>query len=133
ALRRVHRSRVALCNLPGEPLLIKYSWFENRNYILSLEAVLERCKGLDYLLLHMPAYSVDQVLSWLTSASPKLLGNVRDVHLNILVMNIDNIQGKNISGLKRFGKVTCTTAHEAYSNDATREALGVPLHRLLAC
>jgi hypothetical protein len=48
-------------------------------------------------------------------------------------MNIDNIQGKNVSGLKRFGRVTCTTAHEAYTNSATREAMGVPLHRLSVC
>ncbi len=48
-------------------------------------------------------------------------------------MNIDNIQGKNVSGLKRFGKVTCTTAHEAYTNSTTREAMGVPLHRLSVC
>ena len=133
ALRHLHRARVALCALPGDPPLFKYTWFENRNYLLDLESVLKSCGRLEYLLLHIPAYSVNQVLDWLASASPALLTNVREIHLNILLMNIDNIQGKNVSGLKRFGKVTCTTAHDAYANSATREALGVPLHRLSVC
>lgn len=133
ALQPLHRAKVVLCTVPGEPPLLKYSWFENRNYILDLESVLTSCGRLDYLLIHMPAYTVDLVLDWLTSASPALLSNIREIHLNILLMNIDNIQGKNVSGLKRFGKVTCTTAHEAYSNFATRQFMGVPLHRLSAC
>lgn len=133
ALRHIHQARVALCTVPGDPPLLKYSWFENRNYILELESVLRACGQLDYLLIHIPAYTVDQVLDWLISASQTLLSNIREIHLNILLMNIDLIQGKNVAGLKRFGKVTCTTAHEAYTNAATREALGVPLHRLSTC
>jgi hypothetical protein len=80
--------------------------------------------------MHIPAYAVDRVLDWLTSASPTLLSNVREVHLNILLMNIDAIQGKNVSGLERFGSVTATAVHEAYTNSATREMLGVPMHRM---
>jgi len=133
ALRNIHRAKVVLCTVPGEPQLLKYTWFENRDYLLDLESVLKGCKGLDYLQLHMPAYAVNQVLDWLSSTSATLLRDVKDVHLNILVQNIDNMQGKNVSGLKRFGKVTCTTSHEAYSNLATRETLGVPLHRLSVC
>ena len=76
---------------------------------------------------------MNQVYDWLNSTAPTLLRDIKDVHLNILVQNIDNMKGKNVSGLKRFGKVTGTTAHEAYTNLATREALGVPLHRLSTC
>jgi hypothetical protein len=50
-----------------------------------------------------------------------------------MIFNIDLIKGQDIAGLTRFGKVTCTTAHEAYSNSATRAALGVSLHRLVIC
>ena len=132
-LRDIHRARVILCTVPGEPDLLKYTWFENQDLLLNLESVLKSCRGLDYLLLHMPAYAVNQVLGWLHSTSSTLLRDVKDVHLNILVQNIDNMRGQNVLGLKRFGKVTCTTSHEAYSNLATREALGVPLHRLSVC
>ena len=131
ALRHIHRAKVALCTVPGDdPLFLRYTWFNNRNYILNMESVVRGCGRLDYLLIHIPAYALDRVLNWLTATSPTLLKNVREVHLNILLMNIDAIQGKNIAGLKRFGKVTCSTSHEAYSNLVTREFMGVPLHRL---
>jgi hypothetical protein len=47
-----------------------------------------------------------------------------------MLQNIDLIEGQDIEGLKRFGKVTATTAHEAYSNSATRDALGITIHKL---
>jgi len=136
ALRHIHKARVVLCAVPGDKSdnpFVKYSWFENYNYILDLESVLKRCPQLDYLMLHIPEYSVNRMVAWLTSAAPTLLSKIRELHLNILLMNINLIQGKNVAGLKRFGKVTCTTAHEAYTNSTTREAMGVPLHRLSVC
>lgn len=133
ALEDVHRARVALCTAPGEPFILKYSWFKNNNYILDLETLLKCCGHLDYLLLHIPEYMVNQVSDWLALVSPALRRNVRDLQLNVLLQNIDLIQGQNVAGLMPFGKVTCTTAHEAYTNSATRETVGVPLHRLATC
>ena len=130
ALRDIHGAKVVLCAFPGDPPFFKYSWFNNHNYILDLESVLKACTQLDYLLIHIPAIAVDLMVNWLATASPTLLSHIKEIQLNILVMNIDNIQGKNVAGLKRFGKVTCITAHEAYTNSATREMMGVPLHRL---
>jgi len=132
-LRHIHGAKVVLCAFPGDPPFLKYSWFENYNYILDLESVLKACTRLDYLLIHIPAIAVDLMVNWLTSAFPRLLSNIEEIHINILVMNIDNIQGKNVAGLKRFGKVTCITAHEAYTNSATREMMDIPLHRLSVC
>ena len=132
ALRQLHRARVALCAVPGDdPCFFKYTWFDNREYLLDLETVLKKCGRLDYLQVHIPAYAVNRVFDWLTSAAPTLLRNIREVHLNVLLMNIDRVQ--NYRRLLSFGKVTCTTAHEAYSNAATRKAVGVPLHRLSVC
>lgn len=133
ALRHIHGAKVVLCAFPGDPPFFKYTWFNNSNYILDLESVLQACTQLDYLLIHIPAIAVDRMVNWLTLASPTLLSNIREIHLNILVMNIDNIRGKNVTGLKRFGRVTCITAHEAYTNATTREMMGVPLHRLSVC
>lgn len=132
ALQHLHGSKVALCTVPGDPPLLKYTWFKNRNYLLDLEDLLNRCGDLDYLLVHIPEYAVNQVSRWLDSFSPKLR-NVKEVHLNVMVQHIDIGQEQDISGLGRFGKVTCTTAHEAYSNAATRETLGVSLHKLSCC
>ncbi|MBV8856074.1 MAG: hypothetical protein JOZ02_03855 [Acidobacteria bacterium] len=132
ALRRVHGARVVMCTVPGEPLLPKYTWFENSNYILNLNAVLERCRPLDYLLLHVPEYAAasGQMATWLASAGGPLLRKAREVHFNVMVQNIDLIDEGRLRELTHFGRVTCTTAHEAYSNLATREKLGVTLHRL---
>ena len=133
ALGYLHRARVALCTVPGDPPLLKYTWFENRNYLLDLEALLKRCDHLDHFLLHIPEYAINQVLGWLDSATPSLLRNVQETQLNVMLQNIDLIKGQNLAGLKRFGKITCTTAHEAYTNPSTRADLGVSLHRLATC
>lgn len=133
ALGELHQAWVALCAVPGDPVFLKYSWFENSNYILDLKSLLKHCRRLEFLQLHIPECFVNQVLDWLTSASPTLMRDIRELHLNVLLQNIDAIEGQNVKGLMRFGKVSCTTAHEAYTNNATREALGVPLHRLGVC
>jgi hypothetical protein len=134
ALTELHRAKVALCAVPGDdPLFLKYSWFENSNYLLDIEAVLRSCENLDYLQLHIPEYAVNFVSEWLTAASSSLLRNVREIHLNIMLQNIDYIEGQNIAALKRFGTVTATTAHDAYGTIATREALGIAVHKLSVC
>jgi hypothetical protein len=133
ALRELHRSRVSLCTIPYQPPLLKYTWFKNRNYLLDLEALLMRCHHLDFLQLHIPELVVNQTAAWLESTGRALLQNIREVHLNVMLQNIDLFQGHNIQALLPFGKVTCTTAHEAYTNRSTRDSLGVPLHRLSCC
>lgn len=130
-LAGIHRAKVALCAIPGDdPLFLKYTWFENSNYLLDLSAVLRGCTNLEYLQLHIPEYAINRVSEWLKAVSSSLLRNIREIHLNIMLQNIDLIQGQNIAQLKRFGKVTATTAHEAYGNSATRQALGVTVHKL---
>jgi hypothetical protein len=132
ALQKLHGAKVAICTLPGDPPLLKYTWFKNRNYLLDLEELLNRCSNLDYLLIHIPEYAVNQMSDWIGSHLSRLKA-VKEVHLNVLVQNIDLVQGQDLRALKRFGKATCTTAHEGYTNAATREALGVSLHRLSCC
>jgi hypothetical protein len=142
ALHQLHRARVILCAVPGDdPGFFKYSWFDNNDYLLDLETVLKSCENLDYLELHIPDYAVNRLLVWLSAFEGTLLQDIREIHLNVLLFNIDNIRGQNVNQhvkqdvkeLLSFGKATCTTAHEAYSNLATREEQGVPLHRLSVC
>jgi hypothetical protein len=132
-LREIHRARVVLATVPGDPRILKYTWFKNRNYIGDAEAVLNRCPRLDFLMLHIPEYTVNRMADWLTLVAPRLLTDVREVHLNVLLQKIEMFQGQDVSRLMRFGRVTCTTAHESYTNKATRESVGVPLHRFSTC
>lgn len=132
SIRKLHGAKVALCVLPGDPPLLKYTWFKNRNYLLDFEALLRRCGQLDYLMIHIPEYAVNRMNEWLSSNWSKLK-NVKELHLNVLIQHIDILKGQNVKSLERFGKVTCTTAHEAYTNAETRAAIGVSLHRLSTC
>ena|ERR1041385_2899018 len=88
-LRNIHGARVALCVVPGDPLLPKYTWFKNRNYMLELQAVLNRCGQLDYLLLRVPEYAVGQLLNWLLSVPEGLMQRIRRLHINVILQNID--------------------------------------------
>ena len=40
------------------------------------------------------------------------------------------LYGKNVDRLASFGTLTCSTAHEAYSTQQTRDRFAVPLHRM---
>jgi hypothetical protein len=131
SLAHIHGAKVALCALPpGNSSLVKYTWFENDDYLLDLPAVLRSCPDLDYLQIHIPEYAVNAVSGWLGVVWSPLLRKIGSLSFNIMLQNIDLIEGQNIAQLSRFGQVTATTAHEAYSNSATRQTLGVPVHKL---
>src|ERR1041384_473104 len=82
ALQELHGSRVVLCTVPGDPPLLKYTWFKNNNYLLDFEALLNRCGQLDYLLVHIPEYAVSKVGAWLSSHST-ILKNIEELHFNV--------------------------------------------------
>ena len=130
ALSDVHGATVGLCTVPNDPPLLKYTWFKNRSYIFDLRRVLKRCRNVSSLLLHVPEYRVNTLLEWASGAGAPLLRDIRDLHVNVMLQNIESGEGQRVTELSRIGKVTCTTAHEAYTTAAMREQLGVPLHRL---
>jgi len=129
----IHGARVLLAILPGDPWLLKYTWFSNKFYLIPFKTVLERYRKLDWLMLHVPEYAINQFLSALTSEQLELLSRTPHVHINVMLQNIDQMEGQNISALGKLGKVTCTTAHEAYCSERIRHELDVPLHPLIGC
>jgi hypothetical protein len=132
-LSDIHGARVLLAILPGDPWLLKYTWFRNDNYMVPFQAVLRRFTNVDWLMVHVPEYAVNQVLTALTPEERVLLGRPKVVHFNVMIQNIDQIEGQHIQALQCLGKVTCTTGHEAYCSEAVRHNVGVPLHRLSVC
>lgn len=127
-LTALHGATVVLCTIPGDPALLKYDWFPNDNYLLGPDAVLSRCQALKFLMIHVPEYKVNCVADWLESKGRRHIAS--EVRINILLQNIDQIEHQNVDRLARLGETTCSTAHEAYSTRATRERLGIPLHRM---
>jgi hypothetical protein len=132
AISDLHGAKVAMCTIPGDPPLLKYTWFKNNNYLLDFETLLNRCSQLEYLQVHIPEYAVNRVSEWLAAHWPQLK-KIKEIHFNVLIQHIDIVQGQNVKALTQFGKVTSTTAHEAYTNAETRQSVGVSLHRLSCC
>jgi len=57
-LTDIHVQGCSMRPAGDNPLFLKYSWFENSNYLLDSNAVLRECKNLAYLQLHIPEYVV---------------------------------------------------------------------------
>jgi len=125
-----NETSVIMCVMPGEPNILQYSKFHNHNYIYKLSQVLSYFNNLDSLIIHIPEYGIYQFLKMTSSHEKEELHKINDLHFNIMLQNIDLIDNKYIPELKKLGKVTCTTAHEQYSNHETRKQLGIPIHKL---
>lgn len=132
-LKEVHRSEVLLCTPPGDPPLPKYTRFSNSIDLFSFILVLSHFKNLDRLLINIPENRVVQFLEYMTEDDCSKLRNIENLHLNMMLQNIKELPDSypnRIETLKELGTVTCTTAHQQYTNKGTRAMLGVPLHKL---
>lgn len=130
-LKRIHEAQVILCSVPGDPLLLRYTKFKNQNFIYGFPQVLFYFQNLQNLLIHIPEYCADRFLRDISNRACSKLLKIKNVHINIMLQNIESLPDiKDIKLLKKFGKMTCTTAHERYSNVEIRKKLGFPLHKL---
>jgi len=130
-LKHLHEAEVIMCTIPGEPSLLKYTKFNNKNYIYRFSQVLSYFSDLQTLMIHIPEHFVGQFLGNLSERDFSRLEKIKEVHFNIMLQNIDLLSPPRcIEELKRLGKVTGTTAHERYSTLEIRNKLGFPLHKL---
>lgn len=129
--REIHGSETIMCTVPGDPLLLKYTKFKNQNYIYSLSRILSYFNDLEYLMIHVPEYAVQQFLKNITYSDYSRIRKTRDVSLNVMLQNIDMLPSvKYVQSLKKLGRLTCTTAHEKYSTQELSRELTCPLYRL---
>jgi len=130
-LKDLHDAETIMCTVPGDPLLLKYTKFENRILIYSFSQILSYFRNLQYLMIHVPEYAPQQFLENLTALDYSRLRKLGDVHINIMLQNIEYLSSmKYIDGLRELGHLTCTTAHEKYSTLELRKELKFPLHKL---
>lgn len=130
-LKHLHEAEVIMCTIPGEPSLLKYTKFNNKNYIYRFSQVLSYFSDLQTLMIHIPEHFVGQFLGNLSERDFSRLEKIKEVHFNIMLQNIDLLSPPRcIEELKRLGKVTGTTAHKRYSTLEMRNKLGFPLHKL---
>jgi len=130
-LKRIHGAEVIMCTIPGDPPLLRYTKFNNQNYIYLFSQVLSYFQKLERIIIHIPEYSVPNFLRSISNKDRLLLNKIADLLFNIMLQNIKLLPDKeSIDVLKNWGKTTCTTAHEQYSTNEMRKNLGIPLHKL---
>ena len=132
-LKEIHNAEVILCTIPDDPLLLKYTKFKNQNYIYEFSQVLSYFKNLKNLMIHIPEYSCEIFFTSTSHEDYKNLYKIENLHINILIQNIE-IALRNQDSFKKitekFTNITGTTAHEKYSSQEMRNKFGFPLHKL---
>jgi len=132
-LKNSHNTDVILCTVPGDPPLLKYTQFKNQNYIYDLSSVLSYFLNLKKVIIHIPEIYCGQFLNELSTEDWKILENIENLHINIMMQNIELVFQflNDIRKLSQiFENVTGTIAHEKYSNKEIRDKMGFPLHKL---
>lgn len=122
---------VFLVSSPGDPPLMGYTKFANREPILDLTDVVQRHRSLDYLLIHVPECYVAQFAASAGWRFRARLLRIRNVRFNVMLQNIDLLpDSQSLKRLASLGVLTITTAHEQYTSREMRQGLGFPLHHL---
>jgi hypothetical protein len=130
-LNAVHGCEVLLCTYPSDPVLLKYSKFENSNLLYSFSDVLAYFQKLQKLIIHIPEHFIYRFNLFLTKADKEYLSKIPKVQINVMIQNIDQLPSrKAIQKLASYGRLTSTTAHSKYSTLDLRNRLGFPLHKL---
>lgn len=129
-LRNSLDAEVIMCTAPGEPNLLRFSKFDNQNYIYDMQQSLDYFRELDRLMVHIPEYAVRKFVMSLKEKRLRQFQKISDVRFNILLQNIAFVPSSgDVDQLKKLGKVTCTTAHEGYSKEVEK-SLGINLRYL---
>jgi hypothetical protein len=131
-LKQLHGADVVLCTIPGEPLLLRYTGFKNKNYIYRFSQVLRYFGNLESILIHVPEYSSHMFFSNLTYFDHRRLSKIGKVHINIMLQNILLLSPLNLQAidrLRQLGRMSCTTAYDQDCTPEMRNKLGFPIHK----
>jgi hypothetical protein len=125
-LKKIHEAEVFACTFPWDPPLFRYTQFKNDTVLYQLSQILEQFKDREEILFHVPEIAVRPFLK-LVEKGRLPLGQ-GEVRFNILIQNIDGMPfDGSIPKLSKFGKVTGTTAHQAYTTKAIQKKFGHPI------
>ena len=130
-LKPLIHAEVVMCTVPGGTPLLRYTKFQNHSELFTFLGVLSHFRFCERILVHIPEIYVEHFAAYCSTGRCLQKTDKTTFQFNILLQNIDFMPSKvSIEVLKRLGSVTCTTAHEAYSNHKTQERLGCPVHKL---
>lgn len=129
-LNAIHGAEVIMVTHPQAHLLLKHTQFPNNIPVFRFSQ-LHHFRHIKKLMVHIPEYLTSTVLGDNIQQTFKQLG-AENIHLNIMNQRIDIMPEPDvIHSLAHKGfKLTQTTAHQQYSNQAIRDKFGIPLHKL---
>lgn len=126
-LKDQHGADVFVCTIPGDPPLLRFTRFANHCEICDLAMLLSRLDDNSTVLMHIPEIFMERISNSIDSIASRFPAIAWQ--FNILLQNIDLIpRREHVEKLKGHGNITCTTAHEAYSNRETEKLIGCPVH-----
>ncbi|MDM5284689.1 hypothetical protein [Peribacillus frigoritolerans] len=129
-LTHIHGSKVLMCTLPKDAILLKNTRFENDVPIYPFDLIPKYFSKLRKCIFHIPEIFVG-IFKFFMADYYSYLSALPDLQINILNQNIELMPDVHvINELKKFTvNITCTTAHERYTTRELREAIGIPLHK----
>jgi len=130
-IRKTLGAEVIMCTAPGEPNLLRFSKFDNQNYLYDMQHAFSYFTNLKRLMIHIPEYAVGKFVAAMVRQRRRRFQEIGDIRFNILLQNIGFApRSRDVGELKKIGRVTCTTAHESYSNEELQKSLGISLRYL---
>ena len=130
-LTHIHGCKVLMCTMPTENIILKYTRFKNDVPIYPFEIISKYFLKLRKCILHIPECFMLNFIGSMDHGYNDYLTNISDLQINILNQNIELMPSvQEIYQLRKFTmNITCTTAHESYTNKEYQESLGIPLHK----
>lgn len=108
--------------------------FLNNEKIYRFSQIVDNCKNLDELIIHIPEYFAQKLYKNLSKKDIKFLKSIKNLQLNILNQNIEMMpEPKKLKKLyKLTNNITQTTAHNRYATQEACNKWQIPTHLFLA-
>ncbi len=108
--------------------------FLNNEKIYRFSQIVDNCKNLESLILHLPEYICGEFYKRLSNKDRIFLKSVKNLQINILNQNIELMpEPDKIKGLfKLTDNITQTLAHRRYANQDVCNKWQIPSHLFLA-
>ncbi len=104
--------------------------FPNEELIYRFSQIVNNCKKLEELIVHIPDYYAKDFYKSLTSRDIKFLKSIKKLHLNIMNQNIELMpEPEELKDLyKLTNNITQTVAHNRYATQEVCDKWQIPTH-----
>ena len=104
--------------------------FLNNENIYRFSQIIDNCKSLEELIIHIPEYYSEYFYRDLKHKDKKFLKSIKNLHLNIMNQNIELMpEPKKLRNLyKLTNNITQTIAHDRYATQEVCNKWQIPTH-----